>query len=166
MVLNTGSRGMKSVESMRMRRSVVKRSMFATTLALVALFGAVAPSFAKGESSGLDAAVGGAEWVTRLGGVGVGTVAGTPVAIVRQTFGAYTAWTPDLADKVGGKECGPACALVSLVTLPAAVVWGGVTGPYYGVKNGFNHGFNNPFTHDSFSLGSDYNGEGGGSSKK
>ncbi len=138
---------------------VVKRSMFATTLALVALLGAVAPSFAKGESSGLEEAVGGAEWVTRIGGVGAGTVVGTPVAMVRQTVSAYQDWTPKLADKVGGKDFGPSAMLVSVVTLPAAVVWGGATGPYYGIKNGFNHGFNNPFTHQSFCLGSDYNGD-------
>lgn len=143
----------------RVRRMVVKRSMFATTLAMVALMGAVAPAFAKGDNTGLEEVVGGCEWVTRIAGVGAGTVGGTPIAAVRQTYNAYTDWTPALADKMGGKECGPCCALVSVVTLPAAVVWGGVTGPYYGVKNGFNHGFNNPFTHQSFSLGDDYNGE-------
>jgi hypothetical protein len=138
---------------------VVKRSMFATTLALLAVLGAVAPTFAKGENSGLEEAVGGAEWVTRIGGVGAGTTVGMPVAMVRQTVSAYKDWTPALADKVGGKDCGPCCALVSIVTLPAAIAWGGLTGPYYGIKNGFNHGFNEPFTHQSFSLGSDYSGE-------
>ncbi len=140
----------------------MKRSMLATTLAVVAVLGAVAPSFAKGsdDEGGLGMAVGGCEWVDRMAGVGVGTVAGTPVAVVRQTYKAYVDWTPALADKIGGKDCGPACAVVSLVTLPAAVVWGGVTGPYYGVKNGVDHGFNNPFTHQSFSLGDDYDGGG------
>ena len=137
----------------------MKRSMFATTLAMVAVLGAVAPAFAA-DNEGLEKAVGGCEWVTRIAGVGAGTVGGTPIAAVRQTYKAYTDWTPDLADKVGGKDCGPCCALVSLVTLPAAVVWGGVTGPYYGVKNGMNHGFNNPFTHQSFSLDGDYDGGG------
>lgn len=133
----------------------MKRSIITTALAMVAALGAVAPAFADGDS-GLEKAVGGCTWVTRLAGVGAGTVGGTPIAAVRQTYKAYTAWTPDVADKVGGKDCGPCAALVSLVTLPAAVVWGGVTGPYYGIKNGFNHGFNNPFTHQSFCLGSDY----------
>lgn len=128
-------------------------------MALLALLGAAAPSFAKGDNNGLEQAVGGCEWVTRIGGVAAGTVGGTPIAIVRQTFNAYKDWTPEVADKVHGKDCGPCCALVSLVTLPAACVWGGVTGPYYGIKNGFNHGFNNPFTHQSFCLGSDYNNE-------
>lgn len=136
----------------------MKRSMFATTLAMVALMGAVAPSFGADEG-GLEKAVGGCEWVTRIAGVGAGTVGGTPIAAVRQTYKAYTKWTPDLADKVGGKDCGPCCALVSLVTLPAALVWGGVTGPYYGIKNGFSDGFNNPFTHQSFCLDSDYDSD-------
>ena len=140
----------------------MKRSMLATTLAVVAVLGAFAPSFAKGsdDEGGLGMAVGGCEWVDRIAGVGVGTTAGTPIAIVRQTFKAYTAWTPALADKIGGKDCGPCCALVSLVTAPAAVAWGGVTGPYYGVKNGVEKGFSNPFTTQSFSLGSDYDGGG------
>ena len=151
----------------RLRRMVVKRSMCAT-LAVVALLGAFAPAFAKGSSdddSGLGKAVGGVEWVTRLGGVSAGTAAGTPIAVVRQTYQAYVDWTPALADKVGGKDFFPSCALVSLVTAPAAVVWGGVTGPYFGIKNGFNHGFNTPFTRESFSLSDDYNGGDGGGKK-
>lgn len=139
---------------------VVKRSMCAT-LAVVALMGAFAPAFAKGDDDGgLGKAVGGVEWVTRAGGVGAGTAAGTPVAVVRQTYKAYTGWTPALADKVGGKDFFPSVVLVSVLTAPAAVVWGGVTGPYYGIKNGFNHGFNNPFTKESFCLSSDYDGGG------
>ena len=139
----------------------MKRSMFAATLAVVALIGAAAPSFAKSDDdSGLGKAVGGAEVVTRIGGVGAGTTCGIPIAIVRQGFKAYTEWTPALADKVGGKDCGPSCALVSIVTLPAAVAWGGVTGPYYGIKNGMVSGFNAPFTHQSFSMGDDYDGGG------
>lgn len=138
----------------------MKRSMFATALTMVALMGAVAPAFAA-DNDGLEKTVGVAEWPVRVAGVGCGSVGGTPIAAVRQGMKAYTAWTPALADKVGGKDCGPCCALVSVVTIPAAVAWGGVTGPYYGIKNGFNHGFNNPFTHQSFSLDSEYDGGGG-----
>ena len=139
----------------------MKRSNFAAAVALVLSVGAVTPAFAGekgGDDSGLDKVVGGMECIDRVAGVGAGTVVGTPIAAVRQTVKAYRDWTPDLADKMGGKDCGPCCAIVSLVTLPAACAWGVVTGPYYGVKNGFSHGFNNPFTHQSFSLDADYDG--------
>lgn len=134
----------------------MKRMELAALAALMSL-GMVAPAMAADDDA-LDKVVGGSLWVTRLGGAGAGTVLGTPVAAGRQMYKAYTDWTPALADKVGGKDFGPACGLVSLVTLPAAVVWGGVTGPYYGAKNGIVHGFNEPFTHQSFSLGDDYDG--------
>jgi hypothetical protein len=137
---------------------VVKRSKIAATLAFVASLGFVAPAFADGDEP-LDKVVGGSVWVTRLGGVAAGSTVGTPIAAVRQTMKAYRDWTPDLADKIGGKDCGPAAGLVSLVTLPAAIVWGGVTGPYYGIKNGMQDGFSNPFTHQSFSMDSDYSGD-------
>ncbi len=135
----------------------MKRMELAAVAALLMSLGMVAPAMAADDGP-LEKVVGGSLWVTRVSAVGAGTVVGTPVAATRQMYKAYTDWTPALADKVGGKDFGPSCALVSLVTLPAAVVWGGITGPYYGTKNGFVHGFNNPFTHQSFSLGDDYDG--------
>lgn len=130
-------------------------------LALVALsialgFTAAPALAADSESSGLERAVDGALIVTRVGGVGASMVVGTPVAIVRDTLHHYTTWTPDLADKVGGKDCGPSMALASLATVPASLVWGGVTGSFHGSKNAFVHGFNEPFSPKSFSFGSDY----------
>ena len=136
----------------------MKTSKIAAALAFVASLGVVAPAFADGDG-GLDKAVGVSTWVTRAGGVAFGTAVGTPVAAVRQTVKAYRTWTPDLADKVGGKDCGPAAGLVSIVTLPGAVAWGGITGPYYGIKNGVQAGFDTPFTPKSYSMTSDYAGD-------
>lgn len=135
-----------------------RTELAAAVAALVMSFGVVAPAMAA-DGDALDNVVGASMWPVRLSAVGAGTVVGTPVAAVRQTVKAYKDWTPALADKVGGKDFGPSCGLVSIVTLPAAVVWGGVTGPYYGTKNGFVHGFNEPFTHQSFSMGDDYAGK-------
>ncbi|MBY0549769.1 MAG: hypothetical protein K2W95_21030 [Candidatus Obscuribacterales bacterium] len=135
-----------------------RTELAAAVAALVMSFGVVAPAMAA-DGDALDNVVGASMWPVRISAVGAGTVVGTPVAAVRQTVKAYRDWTPALADKVGGKDFGPSCGLVSLVTLPAAVVWGGVTGPYYGTKNGFVHGFNEPFTHQSFSMGDDYAGK-------
>lgn len=113
-------------------------------------------SAADSASSGLERAVDGSLIVTRVGGVGASLVLGTPVAIVRDTLHHYKTWTPDLADKVGGKDFGPSMGLVSLATVPASMVWGSVTGTFHGSKNAFEHGFNEPFSPKSFSLGSDY----------
>lgn len=130
-------------------------------LALVALsivFGcAAAPALAAdSEKGGLEKAVDGGLVVTRVGGLGASLVVGTPVAIVRDTLHHYTTWTPDLADKMGSKDCGPSMAVASLATVPASLVWGTVTGTFHGSKNAFVHGFNEPFSPKSFSLGSDY----------
>jgi hypothetical protein len=108
------------------------------------------------DGGGLERAVDGSLIVTRVGGVGAGMVIGTPVAIVRDTLHMYRSWTPDLADKVGGKDFFPSVALVSIATLPASMVWGGVCGTYHASRNALNKGFNEPFHPDSFSLGKDY----------
>ena len=130
--------------------------MKAVTLSLFMALGTVAPALAADQDA-LDKVVDGSLIVTRLGGLGAGLVIGCPIAAVRETASTYRSWTDTAADKVGGKmggkDSGPACALVSLVTLPAAMVVGGAKGIYYGTKNSFTHGFNEPFTQDSFSLG-------------
>jgi hypothetical protein len=108
------------------------------------------------DGGGLERAVDGSLIVTRVGGVGAGMVLGTPVAIVRDVLHMYRSWTPDLADKVGGKDFGPSVALVSIATVPASLVWGGVCGTYHGSHNAITKGFNEPFHPDSFSLGKDY----------
>jgi hypothetical protein len=124
-------------------------------LAVVAIAGFNAPAMA--ESDGLEMATQGSLMVTRVGGVGAGLVIGTPVAVTKQVSKTYVNYTQAAADKVGGKvggkDNGPACAVVSLVTLPAALVVGGAKGLYYGTKNGVKGGFNTPFHPDSYSLG-------------
>jgi hypothetical protein len=131
----------------------VKLSRLAGVLSAVVLLGMGQASFAADKSDGLQTAVDGALMVTRVGGIAAGTIVGTPVACVRETWKFYTQWTPELADKLGGKDCGPSCAIVSVASLPAAMIWGTVNGAYVGTKNGVTHGFNEPFTRESFSLG-------------
>ena len=130
---------------------------FAAILSMAVTLGMTPPSFADDKSSGVETAVDGGLIVTRVGGATAATIVGTPIAIVRETYKSYKAWTPAAADKLGSnaKDCGPACLLVSVVTLPAAIVWGTVSGTYYGCKNGMGKGFNEPFHPDSFSLGED-----------
>jgi hypothetical protein len=137
------------------RRKNVKISKFAAILSIAMTLGMTAPSFADDKSSGVETAVDGALVVTRVGGATAAAIVGTPIAIVRETYKSYTQWTPACADKMGAKDCGPACLMVSVVTLPAAIVWGTVTGTFYGCRNGINKGFNEPFHPDSFSLGKD-----------
>lgn len=138
----------------------MKTSKLAALLAVAMAFGMTSPMFAsEGKSSGgdnMDKVVDGSLIVTRVGGVGAGVVLGTPVAIVRDTYKDYTSWTTTLADSVGGHDCAPSCALVSLVTIPASLVWGTVTGTYHGCRNGLTKGFTEPFNAESFSITKDY----------
>jgi hypothetical protein len=117
----------------------------------VALAGAVAPAFANDDA--LDKVTQGALLPTRLGGVVVGTVVGTPIAVARESFKSYVSLTEKGSEQIHGKDCGPANLLVSVFTLPAGLVVGTVKGGYYGMKNGFMKGFETPFHPDSFSLG-------------
>jgi hypothetical protein len=137
----------------------VKTSKLAALLAMTIALGIGSPMFAAestGSEGGLETAVDGSLMVTRAGGVGAALVVGTPVAIVRDSYKYYTDWTPSLADHVGGKDFGPSMALVSLVTLPAAMTWGTVTGTFHGVRNGFTEGFQEPFNAKSFNITKDY----------
>ncbi len=134
----------------------MKISKLGLTLAVLAGLSGFSPAFADGDEP-LDKVVNGSLIVTRVGGLGAGLVVGTPVAVVRESLKTYVSFTQGAADKVGekigGKDNGPLCAVVSLVTIPASLVVGGAKGLYYGGKNGFVHGFNEPFHPDSFSLG-------------
>lgn len=127
----------------------------AALLVAATLLGTVAPAMAAEEP--LEKATQGGLMVTRVGGMASGVVLGTPIATGRETYKSYISFTEAAADKVGGKvggkDSGPVCLVVSLVTLPAAVVVGGAKGLYYGVKNGVWGGFEKPFYKDSYSLG-------------
>jgi hypothetical protein len=154
----------------------VKTSTLATLLSLATAIGIAAPMFAADKAAtkvstpakvssssdattghpGLDQAVEGGLMVTRVGGVGAALVLGTPVAIVRDTYKSYTTWTPQWADKFGGKDFAPSVALVSIASVPASLVWGTVSGTYHGTHNAFTKGFNEPFNPSSFSMSNDY----------
>ncbi|MCI0350986.1 MAG: hypothetical protein L0Z53_16290, partial [Acidobacteriales bacterium] len=97
----------------------MKRSNLAAALSLLLMMANISPAFAGDEP--LDKAVNGSLIVTRVGGVGAGVVLGAPVAVVRETITSYIDFTGAAADKVGGKDCGPCCLLVSLVTVPASL---------------------------------------------
>jgi hypothetical protein len=139
--------------------TIVKSSKLAAALSLLLMTATLSPAFAKDEEGALDKSVQGGLMVTRVGGVGAGVVVGAPVAVVRETISSYIGMTGAVADKVGGKaggkDNGLATAVVSLVTVPAALVVGGAKGLYYGSKNGMMHGFNQPFSPSSFSISKD-----------
>ncbi len=118
----------------------------------------VTPSFAESSSEPMDMIGNTAAIPTRVSGVAAGMLLGCPIAALRYSLKNYVNYTEVSADKVGskigGKDNGPTCAVVSLATLPAGVVVGSLQGVYYGTKNAFTHGFNEPFNADSFTLGS------------
>ena len=130
----------------------MKSSKISIALAALVAMGSVAPAFAD-DDTGLDKAANASLIVTRVGGLGAAMVVGMPIAVVRETTRSYRGLTNSAADKVGGKDFGPSCLLVSLVTLPAAMVVGGAKGTYIGSRNAMKHGFNDPFNSDSFSVG-------------
>lgn len=137
----------------------MKRSNLAAAFSLLLMVANLSPALAKDDEGALDKSVQSGLMVTRVGGVGAGVVLGTPVAVVRETISSYIGLTEAAADKagggIGGKDSGIACAVVSLVTAPAAVVLGGAKGLFYGSKNGMVHGFNEPFSPASFSITKD-----------
>lgn len=132
----------------------VKNSKMAGLLSLCISLGMISPAFAAGDDN-LDKVVEGATVVTRVGGAATGAVVGTPIAAVRETVKSYIDMTSAGADKIGGKDCAPCCLVVSVVTIPASLVVGGVKGLYYGCKNGLVKGFDTPFHPDSYSLAKD-----------
>ncbi len=124
----------------------------------VMLFQTLPSIAASSDNEPMDIVANTAALPTRVGGVAAGVLLGCPIAWVRYSVKNYINYTEVSADKVGskigGKDNGPTCAVVSLATLPAGVVVGGVQGLYYGTKNAFTHGFNEPFNNESFTLGS------------
>ena len=142
----------------------MKNSKLALVLSVAMAVGIMAPSMADTKTggvstnAGLETTVNGSLLVPRVGAAGVAAVVGTPVAAVRQTYKYYTTWTPQWADKIGmgGHDCGPCCAVVSLVSVPASLLMGTAMGICYGTKNGVVKGFNAPFSPASFCLDKDY----------
>lgn len=131
----------------------MKRSKSALALAALLAMGTMAPALAASDETGVDKAANASLIVTRVGGLGAAMVVGTPIAIVRETTRSYRGLTESAADKVGGKDFGPSCLLVSFVTLPASLVVGGAKGTYISSRNAMKYGFNEPFNSDSFSVG-------------
>ena len=131
-----------------------KKSAVALAVALLVSSNGM-PAMADDES--LEKATEASLVVTRVGGMGLGIVLGTPIAIIKRSYRNYVDYTTRAADKVGepmgGSENGPVCLACSLVTLPAGLLVGSLEGIYYGSKNGMVSGFNKPFHSDSFSLG-------------
>ena len=129
----------------------MRRRDLAKALILCLIIGMTTPVLAADDT--LDKVVDGSLVITRLGGVGAALVLGTPVATMRLALKSYIDFTESAAEKIGGKDLGPACLVASIVTLPAGLAVGTVKGLYYGSKNAFTHGFNEPFSPASFSLG-------------
>ena len=129
----------------------MKKAFLAAAASLGLISGGFAPALADGGP--LEKVVDASLIVTRVAGTGAGLVVGTPIGVVRSVVKNYISMTNAAAEKLGGKDCGPCCLLVSVGTIPASLVWGGLTGTYYGGKNAFTHGFNEPFSPASFCLG-------------
>ncbi len=129
----------------------MNKKVSSLALALVASVAAVAPAFAAEDN--METVTQASLLPTRVGGVVVGTVVGVPVSMVRQSYKSYIDYTVAGSEKIHGKDCGPANLLVSVVTLPAGLVVGGLKGTYYGVKNGVMKGFETPFKPDSYGIG-------------
>lgn len=131
----------------------MKKQILSMAMAVLATGATFAPAFAADSKSGADTANDVAMVPVRLCGVAAGVVIGTPIAIVRESHKSYMDLTGAGAEQIHGKDCGPACLLVSIVTLPAGLVLGTVKGGYYGLKNGVMKGFDAPFNAESFSTG-------------
>lgn len=129
----------------------MKKQVLSLAMSVIAAAGTFAPVLAADDA--MEKVTQGALIPTRVGGVVAGTVLGTPIAVVRESYKSYIDLTDKGAEAIKGKECGPACLLVSVFTLPAGLVVGTVKGSYYGIKNGFMKGFETPFHPESFSLG-------------
>lgn len=130
-------------------------ALFALCMALTSF----APAMADGDEN-LQKVVDGSLIITRVGGTGTALVLGTPVAATRRIANRYVGFTQGAADKVGGKlggkDCGPVMAVMSVFTIPAAILVGSAEGVYYSGKNSFDHGFNEPFSAASFSVTEGY----------
>ncbi len=78
----------------------------------------------------------------------VGTVVGTPIAIIRKTDSQYVGCVKEFKkDSNTYKFWGAACSA------PVAVISGLIKGPVYGAKNAISYSIDKPFSKDAFSLG-------------
>ena len=137
----------------------MKKTKLSALFALCLAITSFAPAMAEGDDN-LQKVVDGSLIFTRVGGTGAAFVLGTPVAVTRRIVSRYVSFTQTAADKaggkIGGKDSGPACAVVSLVTIPASILVGSAEGVYYSGKNSYSHGFNEPFSPASFSVTEGY----------
>lgn len=129
----------------------MNKKLISMAMSVMAITAMAAPVMAADDET-MEKVTQGALLPTRVGGVVAGTVIGTPIAIVRESYKSYVDLTSKAAEEIKAKDCGPACLLVSVFTLPAGLIVGGVKGTYYGLKNGFMDGFQTPFHPDSFSI--------------
>ncbi len=137
----------------------MKKTKLSALFALCLAITTFAPAMADGDEN-LQKVVYAELLITRTGGAGVAFVVGTPICATRRMVSRYKSFTQTAADKVGGKiggkDSGPACAVVSLVTIPAAILVGTGEGIYYSGKNSYSHGFNEPYSAASFSVTEGY----------
>jgi hypothetical protein len=131
----------------------VKKSALLLSLCMTASL--VAPALAAESQDNLDKVVQGSLIGPRLTAAACGMVMGTPVAAMRDTYKNYISMTTAVADKIGGHEFGPSCAVASVFTIPASIVVGSGLGLYHGMKNGMG-GYNRPYAPDTFSMTSNY----------
>lgn len=87
--------------------------------------------------------------------IGTGLVVGVPVAILRRTTNRCIEYTGAFADKIGGKDSGPAVIMASAVAFPYGIAVGTGEGIFDGGRNAIQHSVEKPFGLDSMSLGDD-----------
>ena len=79
----------------------------------------------------------------------VGTVVGTPIAVVRKVAGD----TMDTHQQIAGDKGAAMCAVGCLFCLPVGLFTGSLEGLWLGPKNALYHSGETPFGKECFSLG-------------
>ena len=132
------------------------KKSFTTMLAATAALGwaSVYPSMPALADSGVgECAKNTAMLPVRALGVGAGFLVGVPVAILRRTSNRCLEYTNSFADKIGGKDSGPAVIMASVAAYPLGVLVGTEEGVFEGSKNAIQGGVEKPFGLTSLSLG-------------
>ena len=85
--------------------------------------------------------------------VSTGLLVGIPIAVLRRTANRCHEYVGAFADKIGGKDSGPANIFASVAAIPFGLLVGTEEGVYEGSKNAIQSGVEKPFSLDSLSLG-------------
>ena len=119
---------------------------------MATVVGTIAPALAADKETPVESTV---LLPFRVAALGAGIAVGTPVAIVRDTIGAY----PDARDTIAGQKLSenphpdPGLYLLAdLAAVPVSVTVGVFQGICDGTKNAIDNCADKPFSAESFSL--------------